>query len=149
MNTIVLGAGACAGTSPFEGSQTAGRKHSLTHQQKTGLKIYRAWPYPSEPYQDTPSQSLPSGSFHRLLILIHQRAVGMPSRSFMSDYLPPHGLWPTKLLCPWGISRQEYWSGLQYPSPGDLPNLGIEPRSPALSPETLPSEPSSVRGQTE
>ena len=31
-----------------------------------------------------------------------------------------------------GFSRQEYWSGLPFPSPGDLPNLGIEPRSPAL-----------------
>ena len=31
-----------------------------------------------------------------------------------------------------GFSRQEYWSGLPFPSPGDLPNSGIEPRSPAL-----------------
>ena len=31
-----------------------------------------------------------------------------------------------------GISRQEYWSGLPFPSPGDLPDPGIEPRSPAL-----------------
>ena len=30
-----------------------------------------------------------------------------------------------------GFSRQEYWSGLPFPSPGDLPNPGIEPRSPA------------------
>ena len=33
---------------------------------------------------------------------------------------------------PVGFSRQEYWSGLPFPSPGDLPNPGIEPRSPAL-----------------
>ena len=39
---------------------------------------------------------------------------------------------PTRLLCPWGFSRQEYWSGLPCPPPGDLPNPGIEPRSPAL-----------------
>ena len=39
------------------------------------------------------------------------------------------------------FSRQEYWSGLPFPSPGDLPNLGIEPRSPALQADTLPSEP--------
>ena len=32
-----------------------------------------------------------------------------------------------------GLSRQEYWSGLPFPSPGDLPNLGIEPESPALA----------------
>ena len=31
-----------------------------------------------------------------------------------------------------GFSRQEYWSGLPFPSPGDLPSLGIEPRYPAL-----------------
>jgi len=31
-----------------------------------------------------------------------------------------------------GFSRQEYWSGLPFPSPGDLPNPGLEPRSPAL-----------------
>ena len=31
-----------------------------------------------------------------------------------------------------GFSRQEYWSGLPFPSPGDLPNPGIEPGSPAL-----------------
>ena len=31
-----------------------------------------------------------------------------------------------------GFSKQEYWSGLPFPSPGDLPNRGIEPRSPAL-----------------
>ena len=40
-----------------------------------------------------------------------------------------------------GFSRQEYWNGLPFPSPGDLPNLGIEPRSPALQVDSLPSEP--------
>ena len=39
-----------------------------------------------------------------------------------------------------GFSRQEYWSGLPFPSPGDLPNPGIEPGSPALRADTLPSE---------
>ena len=41
-----------------------------------------------------------------------------------------------------GFSRQGYWSGLPFPSPGDLPNPGIEPGSPALKADTLPSEPS-------
>ena len=40
-----------------------------------------------------------------------------------------------------GFSRQEYWSGLPFPSPGDLPNPGIEPRSLALQANTLTSEP--------
>ena len=39
------------------------------------------------------------------------------------------------------FSRQEYWSGLPYPPPGDLPNPGIEPGSPALQADSLPSEP--------
>ena len=39
------------------------------------------------------------------------------------------------------FSRQEYWSGLPFSSPGDLPNPGIEPRLPALQAESLPSEP--------
>ena len=39
-----------------------------------------------------------------------------------------------------GFSRQEYWIGLPFPSPGDLPNTGIEPRSPALQADALPPE---------
>ena len=37
--------------------------------------------------------------------------------------------------------RQDYWSRLPVPSPGDLPNPGIEPGSPALQADSLPSEP--------
>ena len=40
-----------------------------------------------------------------------------------------------------GFSRQEYWSGWPFPSPGDLPNPGIEPGSPSLQADALPSEP--------
>ena len=39
-----------------------------------------------------------------------------------------------------GFSRQEYWSGLPFPSPGDLPDPGIEPRSHALQADALTSE---------
>ena len=39
-----------------------------------------------------------------------------------------------------GFSRPEYWSGLPFPSPGDLPNPGIEPRSPALQADSSPTE---------
>ena len=38
------------------------------------------------------------------------------------------------------FSRQEYWSGLPFPSPGDLPDMGIEPGSPTLQADALPSE---------
>ena len=58
-------------------------------------------------------------------------------------------LYPT-LAIPWtvarqaplsmGFSRQEYWSGLPFPSPGDLPNPGIEPGSPPLQADSLPTE---------
>ena len=40
-----------------------------------------------------------------------------------------------------GFSRQEYWSGLPFPPPGDLPNPGTEPRSPAMQADSLLSEP--------
>ena len=40
-----------------------------------------------------------------------------------------------------GFSRQEYWSGLPFLSPGDLPKPGIKPGSPALQTDDLPSEP--------
>ena len=39
------------------------------------------------------------------------------------------------------VSRQEYWSGLPCPSSGDLPKPGIEPGSPTLQADSLPSEP--------
>ena len=54
-------------------------------------------------------------------------------------HLPP-GLEP-RVLCPWGFSRQEYWGELPCPPPGDLPNSGIEPRSPTLQVNSLPFEP--------
>ena len=49
----------------------------------------------------------------------------------------------------WGVSRWEYWSGLPCPPPGDLPNPGIEPRSPALQVDSLPSEPPGKPKNTE
>ena len=45
-----------------------------------------------------------------------------------------------KALLSMGFFRQEYWSGLSFPSPGDLPNPGIEPRSPAFQANSLPTE---------
>ena len=54
------------------------------------------------------------------------------------------------LIIPWavacqtpmsmGFSRQEYWSWLPFPSPGDLPDPGTEPGSPALQANSLPTE---------
>ena len=50
------------------------------------------------------------------------------------DYNPPD----TSAL---GYSSQEYWTGLPFPSPGDLPDPGIKSRSPTLQGDSLPSEP--------
>ena len=58
-----------------------------------------------------------------LLLFIH---------SVMSDPLWPHGLWPRQAPLSMGFPRQEYWSGLSFRSPGDLPDPGMEPESPAL-----------------
>ena len=56
------------------------------------------------------------------------------SRSVVSNSLQLHGLFME-------FSRPEYWSGLPFPSPGDLPNQGIEPRPPTLQADSLPAEP--------
>ena len=58
----------------------------------------------------------------------------------MSDSLRPHGL---AYQAPQSteFSRQEYWSGLPFPSPGDLLDPGMKPGSPALQADALPSEP--------
>ena len=45
----------------------------------------------------------------------------------MSDSLQPHGLKPARLLCPWDYARQEYWSGLPFPSPGIFQTRGSKP----------------------
>ena len=53
----------------------------------------------------------------------------------------PDGLPSARLLWAWGFSRQEYWSGLSCPPPGNLLNPGIEPRSAALQVDSLLTEP--------
>ena len=60
------------------------------------------------------------------------------SHSVVSDSLSPHVIYQVPLSVE--FFRQEYWSGLTFPSPGDLPDPGIEPRSPALQADSLPSE---------
>ena len=48
--------------------------------------------------------------------------------------------WTVQVPLSMGFSRQEYWNGLPFPFPGDLPNPGIEPGSPALQADSLPTE---------
>ena len=64
------------------------------------------------------------------------------SRQVMPDSCRVVTPWTVALQAPLsvGFSRQEYWSGLPFPSPGDLPNLGIESGSPALQADSLPTE---------
>ena len=59
----------------------------------------------------------------------------------MSDSLRPHGLGAYQAPPSMGFSRQEYWSGLPFPSPGDLPDPGIKPVSPALAGGVYTTEP--------
>ena len=61
------------------------------------------------------------------------------SRSVMSDSVTPQTV-AHQVPLSMGFSRQEYWSRLPFPSPGDLPNSGIEPSSPTLQADSLPSE---------
>ena len=62
------------------------------------------------------------------------------SPSVISDSLQPLGLKLARLLCPLGFSRQECWSGLPCPPPGDLPNPGVELESPAWHADPLSTE---------
>ena len=66
---------------------------------------------------------------HSILQGIEPRSSATP---WTATYLDPLSM---------GFSRQEYWSGLPFPSPGDLPDSGIEPGSPALQADALSSEP--------
>ena len=66
---------------------------------------------------------------------------GKGSRSVVSDSFATPWTVACQALLSMGFSRQEYWSGLPFPSPGDLPDSGIEPGSPTLQANFLLSEP--------
>ena len=84
------------------------------------------------------------------VIFIHLSLPSLPPKSCSTGGLEPlcqvasvvcdslwlYELWPARLLCPWGFSRQDYRNGLPFPPPGDPPEPGIEPTSlmsPALA----------------
>ena len=75
-----------------------------------------------------------------LLILLLLVKVKVKSLSRVRLFVTP---WTVACQAPPSMrfSRQEYWSGLPFPSPGDLPNPGIKPMSPALQADALTSEP--------
>ena len=67
------------------------------------------------------------------------------SCSVMSDSLRPYGLYVAhQALLSMEFSRQEYWSGFPFPSPGDLPNPGVKPTSSALAGGFFTTEPLSL-----
>ena len=80
----------------------------------------------------------PPGKSHAsdLDVTVSARPLMKPSISLCSFF--PLPIW---LLLSMEFSRQGYWSGYPFPFPGDLPDLGIKPRSPALQADSLPSEP--------
>ena len=94
---------------------------------------------------DFPTQGSNPGLPHCRPILYQLSYKGSPQISLF------HVIWKSLsrvqlFATPWTIqsmefSRPEYWSGQPFPSPGDLPNPGIEPRSPALQADSLPAEP--------
>ena len=99
------------------------------------------WPYRQQPTRlprpwDSPGKNTGVGC-HFLLQCINVKVkllsrVWLLATPWTAAYQAPPSM---------GFSRQEYWSGLSFPSPGDLPNPGIEPRSPSLQADALTSEP--------
>ena len=60
------------------------------------------------------------------LFIPFSRCCAVLSPSVFSDSLRPHGQQLARLLCPWEFSRQQYWSWVLFPTPGDLPNPMIK-----------------------
>ena len=71
--------------------------------------------------------------YSRLLLVICRSVCAVVSCSVASNSLQPYGLQPTRLLCPWGFSRQEYWGGLPWTHAllqGIFPTQGSNPGLP-------------------
>jgi hypothetical protein len=81
--------------------------------------------------------------FHRLNLLVGM-GMGRKCSSSVSHSVVSDSAVPQTVACQappsMAFSRQEYWSGLPFPFPEDLPNPGIEPGSPALQADSLPFE---------
>ena len=73
------------------------------------------------------------GSSLRIFTVKEKVKLLSPVRLFATPWTVAHQAPPSM-----GFSRQEYWSGLPFPSPGDLPDLGIQPASAALQADSLP-----------
>ena len=82
--------------------------------------------------------------YHRILntvLCVLQWSEVRWNRSVESDSLRPHGLWPIRLLCPWDFPGKSAGVDCHLLLQGNPPNPGIEPLSPALQADALPSNP--------
>ena len=102
-----------------------------THLRETSqimsIKVKKKKKKPLFSSQETSRPGPPWTTTGRLTHPLQRLMMMLFSCSVVSSSLRPHGLNPPGLLCPWGFSKQKYWSGLPFPSPGDLPNLGSNP----------------------
>ena len=118
---------------------------TVAHQAPLSMEFSRPeyWsrlPCPSPEDLPYPGEDLRADSLMFELPGFHESEVKMKSLSHVRLFATP---WTVAYQAPpsMGFSWQEYWSGLPFPSPGDLPDPGIEPRSPALGADALTSEP--------
>ena len=100
------------------------------------VNLYISLPRIFGVFQDSGSYIPRTLVLQKMLIVV----IAVLSHSVRSDSVTP---WTAARQAPLskGFSRQEHWSGEPFPSPGDLPNPGIEPRSPTLQADSLPFEP--------
>ena len=106
---------------------------SLAHWSLPAVPCTSPW------YMGTPAlwdSALPWSCYNKVFI----KWIKLKSLSHVRLFAAP---WIVAYQAPlsMGFSRQEYWSGLPFPSPGNLPDPGIEPKSPALQADALPSKP--------
>ena len=80
------------------------------------------------------------GKFRKFPLKLHI-VFSLFTCSVVSDSLQSLGLWPTRLLCPWDCPGKDTGVGCHFFLQGNLPDLGIELRSPALQADALPSDP--------
>ena len=101
----------------------------------------RTWHHPVSSPWPIPVPALPIPSAVGVCTILHCQLVKVKVTS-LSCVLLFSTLWTVAYQDPlsMGFSRQEYWCGLPLPSPGDLPDPGIEPGSLTLQADTLPSE---------
>ena len=99
-------------------------------------KMPHSWSPSWNPFRGCYRSAATAG--HNLILIDVDGGGGLVAKSCLTLATP----WTVASQAPlsMGLSRQEYWSGLPFPSPGYVPNPGIEPRSPTLQADSLPTE---------